>query len=800
MDNRIDERFKLKLQSSPDEGAVVKGDKYRFTVITSQLIRIEYSEEGTFEDRPTQSVWNRNFSCPQYRVIENENKLEIITEFIHLYYLKKSFSPNTLYIDVTGNFSHYNNRWRYGEKTDNLKGTYRTLDMTNGAIPLDDGVLSKNGYSCIDDSCSFILTEDGWVEPRAKDSVDLYFFGYGREYLKCLKDFFKLTGSTPLLPRYTLGNWWSRFWDYSEEELKGLMEKFRKEDIPFSVCVLDMDWHLVNIDPKYGSGWTGYTFNKALFPQPEAFMRWLHEHNLKTTLNLHPADGVKAHEAMYEPMAKELGIDYEKEDPIPFNVTSPEFLNAYFKYLHHPLEEQGVDFWWIDWQQGEASEVEGLDPLWMLNHYHFFDSKREGKRPLIFSRYAGVGSHRYPIGFSGDTYVTWKAYQFQPYFTATASNIGYCWWSHDIGGHYKGERDDELSARWVQFGTFSPIMRLHSSKNNFMCKEPWRYAPEVMATMKEHLRLRHQLVPYVYTMNHRLQAEGIPLIQPMYYAYPYEESAYQVPNQYLFGSELMVSAITEKINPKTKLAETKVWLPEGEWIDFFDGTIYKGGRNLRMFRPLDRQVVLAKAGGILPLARHIPHQNSIANPKDLDIHVFGGASNSFELYEDDGISMAYEENQYAVTKMELEYDEKIVFTLHPAKGDTICIPDKRNIRLMLRGLESVSEIRVAADEKAISFQQDYDEETHTLIIIIQELAVTSLLRCFIKQGQSTKGHKDLEQKVYKLLDQAAIEYEIKDHIYKLVKMTGDAATMISELQSMQLDAPLYDALLEICLH
>ena len=155
-----------------------------------------------------------------------------------------------------------------------------------------------------------------------------------------------------------------------------------------------------------------------------------------------------------------------------FDITDPEFLEAYFETVLHPMEKEGVDFWWLDWQQGNTTKIEGLDPLWMLNHYHYLDSRRLGTRGLTFSRYAGPGSHRYPVGFSGDTVISWESLDFQPYFTANASNIGYGWWSHDIGGHMLGVRDDELTTRWVQFGVFSPINRLHSTDNPFNGKEP----------------------------------------------------------------------------------------------------------------------------------------------------------------------------------------------------------------------------------------------------------------------------------------------------------------------------------------
>ena len=157
-----------------------------------------------------------------------------------------------------------------------------------------------------------------------------------------------------------------------------------------------------------------------------------------------------------------MGIDPASELAVNFDPTDPDFMEAYLEELHHPLEDEGVDFWWLDWQQGGVTKVPGLDPLWLLNHFHYLDSGRDGKRPLTFSRYAGIGSHRYPIGFSGDTHITWESLDFQPYFTATASNAGYGWWSHDIGGHFKGYLDDDLATRWVQLGVFSPVNRLHS--------------------------------------------------------------------------------------------------------------------------------------------------------------------------------------------------------------------------------------------------------------------------------------------------------------------------------------------------
>ena len=226
-------------------------------------------------------------------------------------------------------------------------------------------------------------------------------------------------------------------------------------------------------------------------------MAELHERGLAVSLNVHPADGVRAHEDAYPKVAERMGIDPASKLPVNFDPADPEFLEAYLEELHHPLEDDGVDFWWLDWQQGEVTKLPGLDPLWLLNHFHFLDSARNGRRPLTFSRYAGIGSHRYPVGFSGDTVVCWASLEFQPEFTATASNAGYGWWSHDIGGHFFGVKDDELVTRWVQLGVFSPILRLHSTADRFIAKEPWRFGEVARRLIGESLRLRHRLVPYI---------------------------------------------------------------------------------------------------------------------------------------------------------------------------------------------------------------------------------------------------------------------------------------------------------------
>ena len=779
-------------QACPEN--MIQGEHYRITVLTKSLVRLEYSPDGIFTDAPTQTVLNRNFPQVSFEVRETPEELEIRTEYFQLNYDKKEFTSHGLSCYALGMPGGNRNAWRYGAKNENLKGTARTLDNVNGACELEDGILSLwSGCVALDDSRTLTLREDGWVEPRKKGIQDLYLFAYGHRYLEALKDFYHLCGETPMLPRFALGNWWSRYYKYTEESYMELMERFDQEQIPFSVAVIDMDWHLVDIDPKYGTGWTGYTWNREFFPDPERFLKKLHDRGMKTTLNLHPADGIRGFEDCYPQMAEAMGLDPEKEEPVNFDIANPDFLEAYLEKTLHPLEEEGVDFWWVDWQQGTNSKMEGLDPLWMLNHYHFLDSARNGKRPMTFSRYAGPGSHRYPVGFSGDTLITWESLDFQPYFTSTASNIGYGWWSHDIGGHMLGYKNDEMEARWYQFGVFSPINRLHSSSSEFNGKEPWRFKKEVHDTMCEFLRLRHRLLPYLYTMNHRAWAEGEPICQPMYYAYPENWDAYGRKNEYFFGSELIAAPVTTARIENLNVAKTKVWLPEGLWFDFFTDTVYQGGRNQNMYRSIDQIPVLAKAGAILPMTDEIRAIDTEKNPEELTVRVYPGADNSFTLYEDDNITEGYRQGICAVTEMNLNWQEK-TFTIKPSAGDLTLLPKQRTWKIELH--------KVTAEEAVVLVNQTEQKDccTHngtTLTITLADIRPEDTIEIRLPQNTQVAANP-VQQQIFDFLNQAEIDFIAKEKIYQAARHAQETPELLlSELQSMEIIPDLSGAIQEI---
>ena len=436
-----DYRYDFPVHPTAHDSVIITGDKWRFQILGDGLLRYEWADDGVFEDRASTFAINRNLPPPKFRQWEEDGYLNVKTKFYHIIYNKKEFTASNLMVRVGGGVTRHHSEWRYGDQAHGFGGTTRTLDGVDGRIGLGPGVVSPNGYSIIDDSTT-MLFEDGWIAPRRQGSnrVDGYLFAFAHNYKEAIKALYALSGPQPLLPRWSLGNWWSRYHAYSADEYLILMDKFKANDIPFNVAVIDMDWHWVDdkrvVDAGL-SGWTGYSWNTKLFPDPKKFCQELLNRGLKITINDHPADGVASYEDAYQKMAKALNHDTSDNSSIDFDPTSRNFLDAYFDVLLRDLEDDGISFFWEDWQSGPYSRVEGIDPLTVLNHYHYLNNKTHSEEtPLVFSRYAGPGSHRYPVGFSGDTVTTWKSLEFQPEFTATASNIGYGQWSHDIGMLY----------------------------------------------------------------------------------------------------------------------------------------------------------------------------------------------------------------------------------------------------------------------------------------------------------------------------------------------------------------------------
>lgn len=740
----LNERLIVKTTPQADPRNIVRWRDYRVTVLTDRLFRIEKSPDERFRDGATQAVWYRNTEKQNFKLLADEAHAVIETSACRLILYKERGQVCIEMGDKRRSLDNYGN----------LLGTCRTLDCCDGdmhfvpwlegdepkKIALSKGVCSKTGVAVLDDSDSYTLSEDGQVLREKANGTDEYVFAYGDDYRTAVRALYMITGSVPLLPRYALGNWWSRYHAYDENEYLRTLNRFEDRRVPFSVATIDMDWHYsVHVDdemgisesgrkqpayvgePEINLGWTGYTWNKNLFPDPKVFLGKLHERGMRVTLNLHPSDGFRYWEECYENMANAMGMDATKGEQVPFDFTYDRFINAYFDLAHTPHEIEGVDFWWIDWQQKDIPWhdyrpepiqkldpiPERYDPLWALNHYHFYDHASKHTVPLILSRYAGVGSHRYPVGFSGDTEITWRTLAYLPYFTATATNVGYTWWSHDIGGHQMGEKSNELFVRHLQYGVFSPITRLHCSSVEVMTKEPWVYGNGAGLIAEEFLRFRHKLVPYLYTANYLNCMQGTALVEPMYYEWK-DKQAYAYKEEYRFGSELIVAPVTQRAYPDG-YARVRAWIPEGEWTDIFTGDEYAvdaGGKECTLLRGLESIPVLAKRGAIVPLS--LDNLNSVRNPVNLEVLVFEGTG-SYSLYED-----GLEDGQYpvSVTDFESEFVEMNGVCTQSLKistrGDSSVIPQNRVMKICFRNVRD-GRVKLFVDGEEAPFEMRLSE-------------------------------------------------------------------------------------------
>ena len=692
---------------SAQNNVAYQDDQVRFTVVTDGVIRLEWHPEGNFTDLPSFVASERDYPHVDYQVRKRGKNVEVSTSKMILTYKMSSgkLSADNLTIKAADGFF----TWKPGmQQKENLKGTFRTLDGLEGDLQtetwvrdmqkgerrqFEDGILAKDGWTLIDESENLLFDDSDWAwvkERPAGECQDWYFMAYGHDYKAALKDFTVFAGKMPLPPRFTFGYWWSRYWAYTDRELRTLVDKFHAYDIPLDVLVIDMDWHYT--DPGRG-GWTGWTWNKSLFPDPQKFMGYLKDNGLKVTINLHPAEGFDHYEECYPALSKSLGRDPSDTSRIEWINSDKKFMSSMFEQVMHPMQKQGVDFWWLDWQQHiYDTKLEKLHNTWWINYAYFTDMERNGdKRPLLYHRWGGLGNHRYQIGFSGDATISWESLEFQPYFTATSSNVLYGYWSHDIGGHLGTSIDPEMYTRWLQYGGFSPVMRTHSSKNAALNKEPWVFTAEYTDVIRQTVRQRYEMAPYIYTMARKGYDEGLSLCRPMYYDYPEDPEAYSFRSQYMFGDDMLIAPVT---SPAVDgFAAVDVWLPDGQWYELHTGTLLQGGSVVKRHFALDEYGIYVKSGSVLPFYGSEVN-NLDGNDESVTLTVFPGGNGSFRLYEDAGNDKDYA-SEHAFTAISNSWDGAVqTVTISPREGNYEGMPGERRFKVKVVSSVAPAEVTV----------------------------------------------------------------------------------------------------------
>lgn len=678
-----------------DSKAMVIGRKYRITVITERVVRLEYSPNGKFVDVPSQLIQNRNFGLPEFTIRQDQTFLEITTRYFILSYMKEQpFMGSKIdpmkNLKITLKNIHDKDKqrdWYYGHpEARNMGGNIIGVDVPIEGS-LSRGLYSLEGFASINDSNTKLLEQDGTLINRVSGNLDLYVFMYGVDFNLALNDYFKLTGFPELLPRYALGNWWCRNIDYNDEKLDDLLLRFDKKKIPISVLVLDKDWHYRDVG-NYKGLRTGFTFNQNLFPNPQETIQNIHKRNIKIGLQIDPTEGFYPHDQFYSKAKEYLGI--QDNVVIRFDPLNPKLMDVFFKVYLHTLEALGVDFFWNDYKGGGD-----LTKLWATNHYMYLDSDRNpAKRGLLLARGSFYGTQRYPIVYGGSTDIGWEYLAKQVFMNINASNIGIGYLSFDVGGNHGGIEESELYIRHVQLGCFSPILRFHAARGRYYKKEPWLWEAKTLNIVADYLRLRHRLIPYLYTEAYKYSQVGTPLIQPFYYNYPwcYDDALYK--NQYYFGSQLLVCPILSKKDMVMNRTIHRFYMPDGIWYDFFTGKKFPGGKKYVSFFREEDYPVFAHAGSIIPLSNR-SDRNNVGLATDMEIQIFPGVSNMYTLYEDDGITSLYKEGYFLKTSIDYNYlRSNYTVIIRSVEGKSGIVPDMRNYKLVFRNTKKADSVTV----------------------------------------------------------------------------------------------------------
>jgi len=687
-------------ESAANPAATVVVGQARFTVLTPRIVRMEWAREidGGFEDRPTLAVINRRLPMPKFTKAQNQSAFFITTESIRLTYITgESFSPQSLFVEpVEGSNSTFRG-WKYGQNSlndpGNLFGTFRTLDKNKvvnlncteaGQPHCEPGLVSRSGWALINDTDVPVLNadQDFWADGNGKmlrnaNEHDLYLLAHGDDYKLALQEYTSIGGRIPLLPRYASGIWFTRWYNFGVPDVKDIVKEYEMHGLPLDVFVFDMNWHTKN-------AWGGYTWDSNILPHPEDTLDWLrNSKGLKVSANLHDNDGVNKWETQFTPVCKFLNRDPDSTSKINFSVVDLNYTRALEDLVLHPIEKQGMDFWWIDWQQGENGGGTGhtqdarqkMNPTIWLNKMRATKSLRYCRhdnncastaRGMVLGRFGGLGNHRYQLGFSGDVDgLTWSNLAYQPYFTATSSNVGFGMWSHDIVG--PGD-DPELYLRWIQWASYSGVMRSHDrgmsagdcagpfpseSPPNDGCGvvRPWNVPYRFLQPIREVLRTRAKLLPYLYSLSREAFETGLSPLRPMYYTWPKEDMAYASTKdgnfpQYMLGDDLLVRPIVAAVENNTGMAvNQKTWIPPGKWIHTDSNTLYVGPSVVSRNFSLQEVPVFVQSGAIIPSKEQL-NQIAVTKAKEpfknLGFTIFPGESNgSTKVYEDDGETYAY---------------------------------------------------------------------------------------------------------------------------------------------------------------
>lgn len=609
------------------------------------------------------------------------------------------------------------------------------------AIPnRDPGLLDQSGWYLLDDSQTAVWTSDGWLANRpAGDIEDGYLFGYGQDFTGALADLAKLTGPAMLPDESVFGNWFSQFHPYSTADYQGtVLPQFEANGVSLDDLSVDTDW-------KSPNTWNGWGWNSSLFADPTAFTDWALAQRIDVALNVHPAIATndplytQAQDIAGNALAVQSGCANGGSCAI-WDWSDVAQAESYFATAD--TTQNSVALTWLDWccdNSGVFSQP-GVTPDAWINHLTAQRMVNDGERGLDLSRIgasnqnsqAGAyragpwADHRSAIAFTGDTQGTWNTLADQARLAQDEGGVGQPFVSDDIGSFLgssngSGNVPDDLYLRWLQLGTFQPVMREHSNAGQNP-RLPWEYDAATQAVGDQFMQLREQLVPYVYTLAAQASSTGIPMAQALYLNYPGQAAAYTNPTEYTLGPDILVAPVTA---PGASVA-TQVWFPPGTWQDYFTGATFTGPATQTLDVPTSRMPVFVKEGGIIPL-QPANGQAQSAGTAPITLQVHAGANGSYVLYDDAGTGLGYQSGQSTGTPISYTENASAAtssLTVSPVTGSYPGAPGSRGYTLALVDESRPTSVQINGQTLSAA-QWGYDTATDTLTVPLGAVAATS---------------------------------------------------------------------------
>ncbi|MDW7691181.1 glycoside hydrolase family 31 protein [Flammeovirgaceae bacterium SG7u.111] len=499
---------------------------------------------------------------------------------------------------------------------------------------------------------------------RKGNAID-YYFVQGENPAEVISLNHELTGKTPMFPKSAYGFWQCRERYHDQEELLVNAREMRERKIPFDNIV--QDWFY------WPKGTKGPEWDRMKYPDPKAMVDELKALNLNLMVSVWP-------EVKNDGIEERYGLD-KIESSNYIDIYDPEIREGFYQALSDSMFQFGVNSIWLDGTEPEGvkdTKVNTAVGLYeeVQNPYSLevtravYEGRRKefpNERVFNLTRSAYSGQQRYgATSWSGDVEASWEQFSEQIAAGLNFTMAGVPYWSHDIGGFFRDSKSInpefdsqytnleyiELLTRWFQFGTFSPIFRIHGYVSE---TEIWRYGQEFEDMARKFIDVRYQLMPYIYSEAWKIHKDGHVLMSPLAYYYPNDKNTWGIKDQLFFGESIMVGFVTDY-----KQRNKDIYLPEGKWFNFWTNEQTLGGKTITVAAPFDETPIFIKAGSIIPMGPKVQFATQQFDDP-LQLHVYSGADGSYELYTDEGESYAYENGVYSIIPMKyVEAEKKLI--------------------------------------------------------------------------------------------------------------------------------------------